>query len=140
MDYDHIVKLSFEHPALLYDGLCPFCHFMVRYVAVRDRNDIFRFASLQSINHGEVPALKQDSVVLISEGKACIRSAAVMKVLRLLAGIHVIPATVLSIIPKLLADRIYDIIARNRKKWFGTYASCPLPPTEIARKFIALVP
>ena len=36
------------HPIVLYDGVCGLCNRFVQFILLRDRNAIFRFASLQS--------------------------------------------------------------------------------------------
>jgi len=35
-------------PILLYDGVCGLCNRLVQFILRRDRNAVFRFASLQS--------------------------------------------------------------------------------------------
>ena len=37
-----------SHPILLYDGGCGLCNRFVQFILRRDRNAVFRFASLQS--------------------------------------------------------------------------------------------
>lgn len=36
------------HPILLYDGFCGLCNRLVRFILRRDRDEVFRFAALQS--------------------------------------------------------------------------------------------
>jgi predicted DCC family thiol-disulfide oxidoreductase YuxK len=40
------------------------------------------------------------------------------------------------IIPKILRDFVYDIVARNRYKWFGKTDSCMLPPENWKERFL----
>jgi predicted DCC family thiol-disulfide oxidoreductase YuxK len=44
------------YPILLYDGVCGLCNGLVQFVLRRDRNAIFRFASLQSALSGSILA------------------------------------------------------------------------------------
>ena len=41
-------RASIPPALMLYDGLCGFCNWSVRWVIKRDRHDRFRFAALQS--------------------------------------------------------------------------------------------
>jgi predicted DCC family thiol-disulfide oxidoreductase YuxK len=67
-----------------------------------------------------------DSVVLLQEGKRYERSAAAIRIamgLRFpwpLLGI-------LLIIPPFARDVVYDVVARNRTRWFGARSICYLP-------------
>lgn len=131
-----IQKLSHDHAILLYDGLCPFCHFTVRFVARRDKRDVFRFASIQSFPPESLPPMDRDSVMLLDGTKLYLRSEALTRVLQLLGGPYAVPAMMIRVFPASLADRLYDFVARNRTRWFGTYDECPLPPAGMAHKFI----
>jgi len=59
-----------------------------------------------------------DSVIVISRGKASVKSEAVIKIIARIRwpyrGLYI-----LVIIPKFIRDWMYDIVARNREKWFG---------------------
>jgi predicted DCC family thiol-disulfide oxidoreductase YuxK len=41
-------------PIVLYDGVCGLCNRLVRFVLDRDRDGVFRFASLQSVLAGRI--------------------------------------------------------------------------------------
>ena len=38
--------------------------------------------------------------------------------------------------PPLFRDFFYDIVAKNRYKWFGKQESCMLPTTEMKKRFL----
>jgi predicted DCC family thiol-disulfide oxidoreductase YuxK len=42
----------------------------------------------------------------------------------------------LRIIAPLIRDIFYDLIARNRYKWFGKKESCMLPTEEMKKRFL----
>lgn len=115
---------------ILFDGECNFCSFWVKYVVKRDRNDVFRFASLQSEKGRELldkykVDLKIDSVVLIENDKAYIKSTAAFRVLRTLGGFKAVFYGLI-IVPAFIRDFFYDIMAACRYKFFGK-STCELP-------------
>ena len=44
------------------------------------------------------------------------------------------------ILPRGLRDWAYDVIARNRYRWFGRHDACLLPTPELRRRLIASQP
>jgi predicted DCC family thiol-disulfide oxidoreductase YuxK len=40
------------------------------------------------------------------------------------------------IIPLPVRDAVYDWVARNRYKWFGRQAACPVPDPEVRERFL----
>lgn len=41
-----------------------------------------------------------------------------------------------NLLPSRFNRWVYTGIARNRKKWFGAYTTCPLPATRFRHRFI----
>jgi predicted DCC family thiol-disulfide oxidoreductase YuxK len=139
-------------PALmLYDGLCGFCNWSVRWVIKRDRHDHFRFAPQQSAlakavlaRHGVDMrvALAANTVYLVlgydlpGELLLC-RSDVTVQVLRLLGGGWELLGRLLGAVPRFLRDSVYTLIARIRFRIAGRYDSCPLPSVAERAKFLA---
>jgi predicted DCC family thiol-disulfide oxidoreductase YuxK len=136
---------------MLYDGLCGFCNWTVRWIIERDRHDRFRFAPQQSAiaeavlaRHGVGPRAMAaaDSVFLIlgydlpSEKLLC-RSDVGVQVLRLLGGGWEILGRLLGAVPRFLRDFGYSLFARIRYRVAGRYDSCPLPSAAERAKFLA---
>lgn len=63
------------------------------------------------------------SIVFIQNGRMLIRSSAVLRVFRYMDGLWPL-LSILLIVPVPVRDFIYDIIARNRYRWFGKCESC----------------
>ncbi len=128
-------------PILLFDGVCNFCAWSVRFIIDRDPGQIFRFASLQS-DTGRRLLVEQglnpdaiDSVVLIEDGKAWCESDAALRVCRHLRW----PWNwfwPLRCLPRFLRDAIYRLIARNRYRWFGKMEACMVPTAEMRARFL----
>lgn len=130
-----------EQAIILFDGVCNLCNRSVQTVIRFDKKNSFQFASLQS-NRGQA-LLKQhglsekelSSFVLIQHNKAITRSSAALTVARQLSGpIKILYAFM--IVPAFIRDGVYNIIARNRYKWFGKQDTCMIPSPELKARFL----
>jgi len=133
-------------PVLLYDGLCGFCDWTVRFVLARDPGGRMTFAPLQGefargvlARHPEIGVI--DSVVLVEARDgletehASVRSDAALGVLRYLGGPWRV-ALVMHLVPRGARDWAYDAFARNRHRWFGRYETCPIPSADVRERFL----
>jgi predicted DCC family thiol-disulfide oxidoreductase YuxK len=126
---------------ILFDGVCAYCEGAVRVILDNEREPHFKFAPLQSPagqrllkEHG-LSADWITSYVLISGGKAYVKSAATFRITPWLR----FPWRafgVFRIVPRAINDFFYDIIARNRYKWFGKHETCRLLTPELASRFL----
>jgi predicted DCC family thiol-disulfide oxidoreductase YuxK len=124
---------------LLYDGVCALCNWAVRLVLRFDRRRTMEFAPLGGpaarrvlAAHPELATV--DSIVLIEGDHASVRSTAVLQVLRYLGGGWRV-FLVGYLIPREIRDSLYDVVAHWRKRIFGQYDACPLPPAEHRSRF-----
>lgn len=128
------------HPVILFDGVCNFCDASVQFILNRDPKGTFHFASLQSeagqelVKKHNVPA-DVDSMILIEDGKVYYKSTAALRISRHLEGVWKW-LYALIIVPSPIRNIAYDIIAKNRYKWFGQKDSCMLPPPNIRKRFL----
>ena len=130
-----------NHRIILFDGVCNFCSFWVNFVIKRDKNDIFRFAALQS-ETGEKYLKKfglnitdPDTFVLIEGKEYFIKSTAALKVAWELKSWLKISYPLI-FLPISFRDFLYDLIAKNRYKIFGKKDVCRIPTAEEKKKFI----
>lgn len=132
-------------PVLLYDGVCGFCNKTVQMIIDRDRRGTLRFAALQGDygravvgRHPELAGV--DSVVYVERGAGAaervhVRMEASMRIASYLGGLwRVFNAA--RLLPRPVRDFLYDLVARNRYRFFGRYDACPLPPPEVRSRFI----
>jgi len=126
---------------ILFDGICNLCNGAINYVIQKDKQNIFKFATLQSeigknlLKKFDIDSDKVDSIVLIQEGKSYIKSDAALQIAKhLKGGIRFLYP--FRILPKRFRDLIYDTVAKNRYKWFGKKESCMIPTPELQRKFL----
>ena len=127
---------------IIFDGVCNLCNGSVNYVIKRDKNARFKFAPLQSefgqsiIKNFNVDTVKTDSILLYEEGKdISVKSTAILKIAKGL-GFPYNLMVIFFILPTFLRNWVYDIIARNRYKWFGRKDSCMIPTPELQSRFI----
>lgn len=132
---------SYNH-VILFDGVCNFCNSSINLIIRKDRKNIFRFAPLQSeagaalTRHYGIDTDKTDSIVYIENGKAYVKSSAALRIARHMKGLYPLLYGFI-VLPKFMRDPFYDLIARNRYKWFGKKDSCMIPTPEIREKFIS---
>ncbi|MDX1956298.1 MAG: DCC1-like thiol-disulfide oxidoreductase family protein [Chitinophagaceae bacterium] len=129
-----------DNPVILFDGVCNLCQGSVQFVLKRDKKALFRFASLQS-PYGEkiqqqfgITPGKMSSFILYQEGKIFTRSEGALKMLAQLPGWRW--AKVFLWVPPFIRDGIYNLIAKNRYKWFGKKEECWLPRAEWKEVFL----
>ncbi len=126
---------------VLFDGACVLCNRSVDFLLKTDRKKRLKFASLQSdiaasmLKPIQNQPLTEDTIIFNDEGRLFIKSTAVLRI----AGYLGFPYSTLAIfrlIPRSLRDGIYDWIARNRARWFGTRVKCRVPDDETAGRII----
>ena len=137
------------HPIILYDGICGLCNRFVRFILKRDKRNAFRFSSQQSEfaanilrRHGINPE-QLDTVYLVLDynqptERLLARNAATTEILVQLGGMWRFWASILRLFPQSFRDWRYNLVARNRYRFFGKYETCPLPDPKDRHKFLDL--
>jgi len=131
---------------VLYDGVCGLCNRLVQFVLKHDRRAIFALASLQSGvgremverfggNPDELTTFYIVANHRASHARLFSRSGAALFLAREL-GWPWKAATVLRVLPSVLLDRAYSIVANHRYRVFGRYDQCVLPQPEFRRRFL----
>jgi predicted DCC family thiol-disulfide oxidoreductase YuxK len=126
---------------LFYDGTCAFCHAIVRFVVIRDKNDLLTFAPLQgeTIKEKDINIPDLDSIILhLQNGETLYKSDAAIALFERLGGTWFILAKIVKIIPKTIRDILYDFIAKIRYKLAGKIEdkTCPLLPKNYQSKIL----
>jgi predicted DCC family thiol-disulfide oxidoreductase YuxK len=129
------------NPVILFDGICNLCNASVQYVIKHDKKKLFRFASLQSsfgesvLKQYDLPVNTFNSFILLSDNKIYTRSTAALLVAKKVSGLIKLLYGFI-IIPKFIRDFVYDIIAKNRYKWFRKKEACWVPTPELKSLFL----
>lgn len=133
-------ELKQHQPILFYDGVCNLCNYWVKFVLKKEKRPVLTFAALQSAagdavksTFGDKPI--PDSLMVYHNGKVYVKSDAALQLVKylrggwpLLAGLYIFPA--------FLRNWVYDIIARNRYRWFGEKDECMIPSPEVRKRFL----
>ncbi|MGL1885333.1 MAG: DCC1-like thiol-disulfide oxidoreductase family protein [Reichenbachiella sp.] len=126
---------------VLYDGVCKFCNGSVNFVLDHEKNEELKFTPLQSeigisvLEQYGFPVDYTDSILFLSGGELLAKSKAafhISKYMKMPYG----SMQVLNVFPAILTDFFYDIIAKNRYKWFGKTDVCMLPPRNHKVRFL----
>jgi len=130
------------HPILYFDGVCNLCNAAVQWVIKSDKQEQFRFASLQSeagqsmlMSYFSEKSKIPDSVLLEIDGMLYAKSSAAIKLLQMLGGVYKL-SVIAWVVPRFIRDAAYDFIARNRYKWYGKRDSCMVPTAELQSRFL----
>lgn len=127
-----------QHPVIVYDGVCVLCNGFVKWLIKNDNNKVFRFSTLQSdlgVSLKEGAGVQGDTVLLVFKNKTYVKSDVALQTMRHLGGWWSVLAIV-RFVPRFLRDTIYDLVAKNRYRWFGEHESCLMPSPEIKDRFL----
>ena len=134
-------KTTDTRPVVLFDGVCNLCNDVVQFVIAQDPQGKLAFASLQSavgqqfLQHHRLPTADFDSFVLIDGDKVYTESTAALNLLKVLGGKWK-PFGMLLVVPRLIRDAVYRLIARNRYRWFGRKEACLMPTPNLRSRFL----
>jgi len=114
---------------------------MVNFIIRRDKKNFFLFATLQSesgkklLEQYHINWQHSDSFVVIENDKAYMKSNAALTLY------HKLPwywqwTQVFWIVPKTIRDWVYNVVAKNRYKWFGKRQECMVPTPGVKDKFL----
>ena len=125
-------------PILFYDGNCAMCNSLVVWLLDKELDVPLRYAPLEgSTAEGELtrrlPDYKKlDTVVLLMEEEAFIRSEAALKLGAFIPGYRTL-SIFLSFVPRFIRDAVYKMVARNRQR---IWKHCPVIPENQRGKFL----
>lgn len=138
MGKDHSIA---KNNILLFDGVCNLCNGAVNFIIDNDPKGHFQFAALQSdFGQQKLAALGFDqavfdSLVLLQEDEVFTKSSAALRIAKQLKFPYPL-LYVFIILPPFLRDAVYNLIARNRYKWWGKRDSCRMPTPELQSRFV----
>jgi predicted DCC family thiol-disulfide oxidoreductase YuxK len=113
----------------------------VAFVLRHEENQALRFAPLQSpagmrlMQEFGIDPTQMKTFVVIADGRAYVRSDAAIRVVRFLRGAWKLLGVV-GIVPRPVRDCAYDVLARNRYRWFGRHDACLAPTPELRNRFL----
>lgn len=115
------------------------CNSYIQHVIKHDKKQKFRFASLQSSLGQEIIKTHKmsdiDSVLLLDQSQIYSHSDVALRVTKEFGGLWSM-FSIFSLIPASLRNRVYNLIAKNRYKWFGKKDVCMMPSPELKDLFL----
>ncbi|WAJ71377.1 thiol-disulfide oxidoreductase DCC family protein [Catenovulum adriaticum] len=130
-----------NHYIIIFDGVCNFCHGAVNFIIKRDYANQFVFAPMQSPAAQRLMAEYKladagcDSFILIKKGHCYLRTHAAIEVTKDLSGAWYL-LSVFKVVPAVIRDYFYRLLASNRYKWFGKKDRCLMPDEKLDSKFL----
>jgi predicted DCC family thiol-disulfide oxidoreductase YuxK len=126
---------------ILFDGVCNLCNSSVQFILKRDKKDQFLFASLQGrtgqeyLRTFQLPADTFNSFLLVEGDHYYTRSASALRIARYLGGAWPLLYAFM-IVPRFIRDAVYNLIAKNRYRWFGKTDTCWVATPALKAKFL----
>ena len=127
-------------PIVLFDGVCNLCNSSVQFLLSYNRKENLRFASLQSsfaknlLQKLNIPFKDLNTIIFIENGKVYTKSAAIFQTSK-----HLIfpwkAIQYFAFIPTCISNWFYDLIAKNRYRWFGRKKKCMIPKQKWQNRF-----
>jgi predicted DCC family thiol-disulfide oxidoreductase YuxK len=114
---------------------------MINFIIRQDKKNVFLFAALQSdsgkklLEQYNIDWKANDSFVVIENNKAHIKGNAALKLYNKLPW-YWKWTQLFWIFPKFIRDAVYNILAKNRYKWFGKKDECVVPTLDLKEKFL----
>ena len=136
-----LTRLADGHPVMVFDGTCNLCHGWVKFALARDAGDNLRFLAAQAplgrdfLARNGLPSDIYESFYLVADGDVLQKSRGFLRMAAYLRR----PwpwLRVLGVLPAWLLDPLYDLIARNRYRWFGKRALCLVPALGAPGRFL----
>jgi predicted DCC family thiol-disulfide oxidoreductase YuxK len=136
-----LTGLSHGAPVMVYDGACNLCHAWVRFVLKRDHRNRIKFLAAQSprgqefLKRNRLPAQTFDSFYLVENAVILHKSTGFLGMVQYLRWPWSWLA-IFSVFPAPMLDRLYDLIAQNRYRWFGRRDLCLVADQAMAERFL----
>jgi predicted DCC family thiol-disulfide oxidoreductase YuxK len=128
-----------DKPLFVFDGVCVLCSSGAGWLMRHDKQRLFRFTSAQSplgqALYRHYGVALDETYLLLDKGQLFDKSAGYLRMIEILGGWWLF-WKIFRLIPRRIRDYFYDVIARNRYKWFGKTEYCKLIPEDLARTLL----
>ncbi len=130
-----------DKPLIVFDGHCALCSGWADFVLRHDGRKVYRLLQAQSTlgealyAHYGLAGDDYQTNLLIEGGRVFVKSTGSIRMACGLGGAWRAVA-LLRLVPTRWRDWLYDLVARNRLRWFGRRETCYLPSPADADRFI----
>jgi len=114
---------------------------MINFIIRQDKKKVFLFATLQSsegqklLHQFNLPLDNYESFVLVENNRAYLRSDAALRLYNKLPW-YWKWTQFFWVVPKIVRDLVYKVIAKNRYRWFGKKETCMIPTPQVRERFL----
>lgn len=126
-------------PILFFDGTCGLCNGFVNFLFKIDKNHIYKVAALQGETaRKHLPKAKIEdlnSLVVYRNDLLLDKAQAVIQILDDMGGIWRV-LSFFEVLPDSFLNKIYDMVAKSRYRFFGKSDACRLPTAEERSYFL----
>lgn len=129
-------------PLIVFDGHCVLCSRGVQWMLARDPQGTSRFAAVQDrlpqalYRHYGLDAERFDTFMVLVDGKPYLRWAGALAAARTMPAPWRWLGQIGRLVPNIMGDRIYNLVQRNRIRWFGRHETCFRLGDEDARRVL----
>lgn len=126
---------------VLFDGICNLCHGFAQFLIRRDPGKKIKYVFLQSdagkkyLQNFHLSRNELFFILFIDQNKYYIKSSAILRIIKQLHGFYSL-LYVFILVPPVIRDFLYDVIAKNRYRWFGKKKMCHAPTKNIKSRFL----
>lgn len=131
-DYNHIV---------FFDGVCNLCNSTIDFLVRHNSNENLKFSSLQSeftskfLQKYSIDLNQLSTIYFYTDGALYQKSKAAFHIAQHLNAPYRY-LNLLSFMPEGFANIFYDLIAKNRYRWFGEKETCRIPTQAELSRFL----
>lgn len=128
-------------PLIVFDGDCVMCSAQAQFVLRYDRAGHFRLTTAQGPLGQELyrrlglPTGDFETMLLVKNGRVLSHSDAAIGIAAGL-GWPWRAGLIAKLIPRVLRDKLYRLVARNRYRWFGKRETCWRPTPDVADRIL----
>lgn len=126
---------------LVFDGQCLLCNGWVRFLLRHDQRGVFRFAAIQGrtgqalLQQSGLQVEGLQTLLLVDGTNSWQHTGAILRILHHL-GWPWRAAWLGWLVPAVLRDALYRLVARHRYRIFGRTETCMVPLPDVAARFL----
>ncbi len=126
---------------VVFDGQCLLCNGWVRFLLRHDQRGVFRFAAIQGrtgqalLQQAGLQVEGLQTLLLVDGTNSWQHTGAILRILNHL-GWPWRAAWVGWLVPAVLRNALYRLVARHRYRIFGRTETCMVPLPDVAARFL----
>jgi predicted DCC family thiol-disulfide oxidoreductase YuxK len=131
-----------SRPLVIFDGMCVLCAGGVQWMLARDPEGTSRFAVIQDAlpralyGHYGLDAGAFDTFMVLKDGVPHLKWDGVRAAASTLPQPWRALGAIGRVVPNFIGDGLYDVVQRNRLRWFGTRNACRRPRAHEKWRFL----